>query len=117
MSRSIASDLRTLDLRTRERRTKRAIARFSNPHSITEKSRPADHPDLFPAGLEMDGHEPVNFVRGEKTLLAPGMCFSNKLGICEFGAFGVRLEDCLTITESGSRLFTPLFCAIDAPFG
>ncbi|MEQ8936085.1 MAG: Xaa-Pro peptidase family protein, partial [Amphiplicatus sp.] len=26
-------------------------------------------------GIGMDGHEPVNFVHGEKTKLAPGMCF------------------------------------------
>ena len=28
-------------------------------------------------GIGMDGHERVNFVHGEKTPLAPGMCFSN----------------------------------------
>jgi Xaa-Pro dipeptidase len=68
-------------------------------------------------GIGMDGHEPVNFVRGEKTLLAPGMCFSNEPGIYIFGEFGVRLEDCLYITEDGPRLFSELSPSLDTPFG
>jgi Xaa-Pro dipeptidase len=68
-------------------------------------------------GIGMDGHEPVNFVRGEKTPLAPGMCFSNEPGIYEFGAFGVRLEDCLTMTAKGPQLFTPLSHSLENPFG
>lgn len=66
-------------------------------------------------GIGMDGHEPINFVRGEQTPLAPGMCFSNEPGIYIFGEFGVRLEDCLTITEDGPRLFTGLAPSIDDP--
>jgi Xaa-Pro dipeptidase len=68
-------------------------------------------------GIGMDGHEPINFVRGEETPLAPGMCFSNEPGIYIFGEFGVRLEDCLYITEDGPRLFSALSPSIDAPFG
>ena len=68
-------------------------------------------------GIGMDGHEPVNFVQGEDTPLAPGMCFSNEPGIYIFGEFGVRLEDCLYITENGPQLFTPLSPSIDRPFG
>ena len=68
-------------------------------------------------GIGMDGHEPINFVRGETTPLAPGMCFSNEPGIYIFGEFGVRLEDCLYITEDGPRLFSPLSPSIDRPFG
>ena len=68
-------------------------------------------------GIGMDGHEPVNFVRGEKTPLAPGMCFSNEPGIYIFGEFGVRLEDCLYMTETGPRMFTSFSPSIDAPFG
>lgn len=68
-------------------------------------------------GIGMDGHEPVNFVRGEKTPLAAGMCFSNEPGIYEFGAFGVRLEDCLHMTDSGPKLFTALSPSIEKPFG
>ncbi len=68
-------------------------------------------------GIGMDGHEPVNFVHGETTALAPGMCFSNEPGIYIFGEFGVRLEDCLYMTEDGPQLFTALSPSIDAPFG
>jgi len=68
-------------------------------------------------GIGMDGHEPVNFVRGETTPLAPGMCFSNEPGIYIFGEFGVRLEDCLYMTEDGPQLFTALSPSIDEPIG
>ena len=68
-------------------------------------------------GIGMDGHEPVNFVRGETTQLAPGMCFSNEPGIYIFGEFGVRLEDCLYITDDGPQLFSKLSPSIDDPFG
>lgn len=67
-------------------------------------------------GIGMDGHEPVNFVQGEDTLLAPGMCFSNEPGIYIFGEFGVRLEDCLYMTEEGPKLFSQLSASIDDPF-
>ena len=68
-------------------------------------------------GIGMDGHEPVNFVRGETTPLAPGMCFSNEPGIYLPGKFGVRLEDCLHMTEAGPKLFSELSKSIDDPFG
>lgn len=68
-------------------------------------------------GIGMDGHEPVNFVRGERTPLAPGMCFSDEPGIYLPGQFGVRLEDCLYITEQGPRLFSPLSPSLERPFG
>ncbi len=67
-------------------------------------------------GIGMDVHEPVNFVQGETTRLAPGMCFSNEPGLYIPGEFGVRLEDCLVITEDGPQLFTPLSPSIDKPF-
>ena len=68
-------------------------------------------------GIGMDGHEPVNFVHGESTPIAAGMCFSNEPGIYAFGEFGVRLEDCLYITDDGPKLFTALSPSIDSPFG
>lgn len=68
-------------------------------------------------GIGMDGHEPVNFVKGERTVLAPGMCFSNEPGIYIQGEFGIRLEDCLYMTEQGPKLFTALSPSLDAPFG
>ena len=68
-------------------------------------------------GIGMEGHEPINLVRGETTPLAPGMCFSNEPGLYFPGKFGVRLEDCFYMTESGPRWFTVLPPSIDRPFG
>jgi Xaa-Pro dipeptidase len=68
-------------------------------------------------GIGLDGHEPVNLVRGEKTKLAPGMCFSNEPGIYIPGGFGVRLEDCFHMTEAGPKWFSTPPRSIDAPFG
>ncbi|KXI27430.1 M24 family metallopeptidase [Paraglaciecola hydrolytica] len=57
-------------------------------------------------GIGMEGHESVNFVHGETTVLKPGMCFSNEPGIYLPGEFGVRLEDCIYMTEQGPKWFT-----------
>lgn len=67
-------------------------------------------------GIGLDGHEWTNFVRGNKTLMQPGMCFSDEPMISIYGEFGIRLEDCLYITESGAKFFTPPSPAIDRPF-
>ena len=68
-------------------------------------------------GIGMDGHEWTNFVRGNKTKLAPGMCFSDEPMIAIYGEFGIRLEDCLYITETGPKFFTQPSPSIDKPFG
>lgn len=67
-------------------------------------------------GIGLDGHEPVNLVRGETTRLAPGMCFSNEPGIYIPGEFGVRLEDCFHMTDSGPKWFSEPPPSIDRPF-
>ncbi|HEX4951387.1 MAG TPA: Xaa-Pro peptidase family protein [Blastocatellia bacterium] len=68
-------------------------------------------------GIGLDGHEWTNFVRGNKTKLQPGMCFSDEPMIAIYGEFGIRLEDCLYITEDGARFFTKQSSSIDQPFG
>lgn len=68
-------------------------------------------------GIGMDGHEPVNFVHGEQTVLAPGMCFSNEPGLYDFDTFGVRLEDCLYMTEDGPAWFSMPPDSLDDPIG
>jgi len=68
-------------------------------------------------GIGMDGHEQVNLVEGEVTPLGPGMCFSNEPGIYIYGQFGVRLEDCFHITDSGPAWFSTPPSSIDKPFG
>lgn len=68
-------------------------------------------------GIGLDGHEPVNLVRGETTKLAPGMCFSNEPGIYIPGEFGIRLEDCFYMTGAGPKWFSEPPPSIDQPFG
>ncbi|WP_380787285.1 M24 family metallopeptidase [Sphingomonas sp. R86521] len=68
-------------------------------------------------GIGMDGHEPVNFVHGETTRLAAGMCFSDEPGIYAPGKFGVRIEDCFHMTAAGPAWFSVPPKSIDAPLG
>ncbi|HWX55229.1 MAG TPA: Xaa-Pro peptidase family protein [Verrucomicrobiae bacterium] len=68
-------------------------------------------------GIGMDGHEWTYLVRGNATLMAPNMCFSDEPGIYIRGEFGVRLEDCMHITAQGAQLFTPQSPALEEPFG
>ncbi len=68
-------------------------------------------------GIGLDYHEWTNFVRGNKTPIQPGMCFSDEPTITIYGEFGIRLEDCLYITEQGPKFFTPQSPSIDQPFG
>ena len=66
-------------------------------------------------GIGLDGHEWTNFVKGNMTRLQPGMCFSDEPTIVNYGEFGIRLEDCLYITENGPKFFTPQSPSIEQP--
>ncbi len=68
-------------------------------------------------GIGMEGHESVNFVHGEQEKLRAGMCFSNEPGIYIPGEFGVRLEDCLYMTDKGAQWFTVPPDSLDSPLG
>jgi Xaa-Pro dipeptidase len=68
-------------------------------------------------GIGMDGHEWGNMVKGNKQLLQPGMCFSIEPTIAIPGEFGVRLEDCIYMTEQGPKSFAPFAKSISEPFG
>ncbi|MGO9262328.1 MAG: M24 family metallopeptidase [Bryobacteraceae bacterium] len=68
-------------------------------------------------GIGLEGHEWTNLVKGNRTRLEPGMCFSDEPTIAIYGEFGVRLEDCMHITPEGARMFTAQSPAIDRPFG
>ncbi|GAA0567751.1 Xaa-Pro peptidase family protein [Rhizomicrobium electricum] len=57
-------------------------------------------------GLGMDVHEDPYIVRGNKTPLDVGMCFSDEPMIVVPDRFGIRLEDDIYITESGPKFFT-----------
>src|SRR5580692_1305678 len=61
-------------------------------------------------GIGMDGHESPYLVRGNRTILKPGMTFSNEPGIYVVGDYGTRCEDDMVIAESGeAQLLTPGF--------
>ncbi len=68
-------------------------------------------------GIGLDGHEWTYLVRGNKTRLAPGMCFSDEPMLTIYGEFGIRLEDCFYMTDDGPRFFSKQSPAIDQPFG
>ncbi|MGB8541475.1 MAG: Xaa-Pro peptidase family protein [Candidatus Acidiferrales bacterium] len=53
-------------------------------------------------GIGMDGHESPYLVRGNQTILKPGMTFSNEPGIYVVGEYGMRCEDDMVIAESGT---------------
>ncbi len=61
-------------------------------------------------GIGMDGHEAPYLVRGNRTILKPGMTFSDEPGIYVAGEYGLRCEDVMAISESGAaKLLTPGF--------
>jgi Xaa-Pro dipeptidase len=68
-------------------------------------------------GIGLDIHEWTYLVRGNKTPLQPGMCFSDEPMVAIYGEFGIRLEDCMYITETGAKTFSKQSPAIDQPFG
>ncbi|HEX9933036.1 MAG TPA: Xaa-Pro peptidase family protein [Allosphingosinicella sp.] len=68
-------------------------------------------------GIGLSIHEAPYLVRGDRTPLAPGMCFSNEPMIVVPGRFGIRLEDHFHVTEDGAAWFTEPSPSIDAPFG
>ena len=67
-------------------------------------------------GIGMDGHEWGNMVKGNKQALQPGMCFSIEPTISIPGEFGVRLEDCVYMTEQGPKWFSKISKSITEPF-
>jgi Xaa-Pro dipeptidase len=70
-------------------------------------------------GIGLDGHEHPYLVRGSKTILEPGMTFSNEPGIYVPGEFGLRCEDDMAISAEGpAQLLTSGFAAsLEKPFG
>lgn len=67
-------------------------------------------------GIGMNGHEWGNMVKGNKDPLQIGMCFSIEPTIAIPGEFGIRLEDCVYMTEDGPRWFSQPSPSIDKPF-
>ncbi|GHD05214.1 M24 family metallopeptidase [Tianweitania populi] len=67
-------------------------------------------------GLGMDMHEEPYIVRGNKTVLEPGMVFSNEPMLALYGECGVRLEDIIYMSDIGPVFFTEPSLSIDQPF-
>jgi Xaa-Pro dipeptidase len=67
-------------------------------------------------GIGMDGHEWGNAVMGNEQLIKPGMCFSIEPNISIIGEFGIRLEDCVFITDEGPQWFSKPSPSIEVPF-
>src|SRR5580704_2378568 len=70
-------------------------------------------------GIGLDGHEHPYLVRGSKTVLEPGMTFSNEPGTYIPGEFGLRCEDDMVIAAEGpAQLLTQRFAvSLEKPFG
>jgi Xaa-Pro dipeptidase len=70
-------------------------------------------------GIGLDGHEHPYLVRGSKTVLEPGMTFSNEPGIYIPGEFGLRCEDDMVIAADGpAQLLTQGFAvSLEKPLG
>ncbi len=68
-------------------------------------------------GIGLSIHEGPYLVRGDRTPLAPGMCFSNEPMIVLPEQFGVRLEDHFYVTETGAAWFTDPSPPLEQPFG
>ena len=68
-------------------------------------------------GIGIDIHEYPYIVKGNETVLEPGMCFSNEPMICVPDEFGVRLEDHIYMTKEGPKWFTKPMHSIENPFG
>ncbi len=70
-------------------------------------------------GIGLDGHEHPYLVRGSKTVLEPGMTFSNEPGIYVPGDYGLRCEDDMVIAADGpAQLLTPRFAvSLERPLG
>ena len=68
-------------------------------------------------GIGLSIHEAPYLVRGDRTPLAPGMCFSNEPMIVIPDTFGVRLEDHFHVTPDGAAWFTQPQASLEKPFG
>lgn len=57
-------------------------------------------------GIGLDGHEEPSMVEGNTLVVEAGLTFSVEPGIYIPGRYGVRIEDCVIVTDTGCELFT-----------
>lgn len=94
-----------------------AARRVLEAHGLGPDYRLPGLPHRTGHGIGLSIHEAAYLVRGDKTPLAPGMCFSNEPMIVVPDQFGIRLEDHFHVTETGAAWFTQPSPSIDRPFG
>jgi Xaa-Pro aminopeptidase len=58
-------------------------------------------------GVGLEIHEPPRVGSGQKTRLLRGMVITIEPGIYLPGKFGIRIEDMVTVTQTGGRVLTP----------
>ena len=67
-------------------------------------------------GIGLDMHEWPYLVQGNTQKMMAGMVFSNEPGIYLREKFGLRLEDCMFITDKGAEMFTRQSPSLQDPF-
>jgi Xaa-Pro dipeptidase len=68
-------------------------------------------------GIGMQVHEPPYLVRDAAHVLEIGNTMSDEPGLYLPGAWGIRLEDIVAVTDGGAEVFGPLAGSLDTPFG
>jgi Xaa-Pro aminopeptidase len=58
-------------------------------------------------GVGLEIHEPPRVGVGQRTRLVPGMVVTIEPGVYFAGKFGIRIEDMVAVTSSGSQVLTP----------
>lgn len=67
-------------------------------------------------GIGMQVHEPPYLVRDAAHVLEVGNTMSDEPGLYLPGAWGIRLEDIVAVTETGAEVFGPLAGSLETPF-